>query len=127
MEDGLGFDLVAASLRADGTDLAAFAEALGGKLEDALPGRTTVVRRGDGMLSRHKRVRAIEVRMDDCVYAIGFDRGDAQAERRTEVRGVILRREPIDVDGWIEALSRSLAELAQRSERDRIALGRLLE
>ena len=127
MEEGLGLDLVAASLRADGTDLAAFAEALGGKLEDALPGRTTVVRRGDGMLSRHKRVRSIEVRMDDCVYAIVFDRGDAQAERRTEVRGVILRRDRIDVEGWIDALSRSLSELAQRSDRDRESLGRLLE
>ena len=41
MEDP-GFELVAASLRADATDLAAFVEALAVKLEGALPGSVRV-------------------------------------------------------------------------------------
>ncbi|HUZ83565.1 MAG TPA: hypothetical protein VMU66_02630 [Gaiellales bacterium] len=127
MEDDLGFDILAASLRADRADLSAFAEALSGKLEDALPERTAVVRRGEGMLSRRKRVRSIAVRMDDAVYGIAFEGGSAEAERRTEVRGVTIRREPLAVDEWIDGLSRSLAELAARSEQARVSLGRLLE
>ena len=49
MEDP-GFELVAASLRADATDLAAFVEALAVKLEGALPGSVRVERRGTDLL-----------------------------------------------------------------------------
>jgi hypothetical protein len=127
VDDELGFDLLAASLRADSADLAAFAEALATKLEEALPDRCAVERRGDGMFSRTKHVRAISVRMDDGVYSIAFAGGAATAERRTEVRGVTIKRDALAVDAWIDALSRSLAELATRSEQTRSSLGRLLQ
>ncbi len=127
MDEELGFDLLAASLRADSADLAAFAEALAAKLEEALPDRTQVERRGDGMFSRSKHVRVISVRMDDGVYSIVFDGGSASAERRTDVRGVTIKRDALPVDEWIDALSRALAELAARSEQARTSLGRLLQ
>ncbi len=127
MDEELGFDLLAASLRADSADLAAFAEALAAKLEEALPDRTQVERRGDGMFSRTKHVRVISVRMDDGVYSIVFDGGSASAERRTDVRGVTIKRDALPVDEWIDALSRALAELAARSEQARTSLGRLLQ
>ena len=127
MDEELGFDLLAASLRADSADLAAFAEALAAKLEEALPDRTQVERRGDGMFSRTKHVRVISVRMDDGVYSIVFDGGAASAERRTDVRGVTIKRDALPVDEWIDALSRALAELAARSEQARTSLGRLLQ
>jgi hypothetical protein len=127
VDEELGFDLLAASLRADSADLAAFAEALAAKLEEALPDRTQVERRGDGMFSRTKHVRVISVRMDDGVYSIVFDGGSASAERRTDVRGVTIKRDALPVDEWIDALSRALAELAARSEQARTSLGRLLQ
>jgi len=127
VDEELGFDLLAASLRADSADLAAFAEALAAKLEEALPDRTQVERRGDGMFSRSKHVRVISVRMDDGVYSIVFDGGSASAERRTDVRGVTIKRDALPVDEWIDALSRALAELAARSEQARTSLGRLLQ
>src|SRR2546423_181318 len=58
MEDP-GFELVAASLRADATDLAAFVEALAVKLEGALPGSVRVERRGGGLFSREERLRTL--------------------------------------------------------------------
>ena len=126
VDDELGFDLLAASLRADSADLAAFAEALATKLSEALPDRTAV-ERGGGMFSRTKHVRAISVRMDDGVYSIAFAGGSASAERRTDVRGVTIKRDTLGVDAWIDELSRSLAELASRSEHTRSSLGRLLQ
>jgi hypothetical protein len=44
------FDLSAAGLRADGTDLRISVEVLAAKLESSLPGRTRVERRGGGPL-----------------------------------------------------------------------------
>jgi hypothetical protein len=48
-EDGLGFELLAASLRADETDARAFLAALATKLEGALPAQTRVERVRDGL------------------------------------------------------------------------------
>jgi hypothetical protein len=39
----------------------------------------------------------------------------------------VIKSEPLDLDAWIEALSRDLSEQARQSERARIALERLLD
>jgi hypothetical protein len=125
MEDP-GFELVAASLRADATDLAAFVEALAVKLEGALPGSVHVERRG-GLFSREKRVRRISVTMAETRYDLERDDGSLRTSRCSEVRGIVIKSEPLDLDAWIEALSRDLSEQARQSERARIALERLLD
>ena len=126
MEDP-GFELVAASLRADATDLAAFVEALAVKLEGALPGGVRVERRGGGLFSREKRVRRISVSFDETQYDLEREDGMLRTSRRSEVRGIVIKSEALDLDAWIEALSRELAAQARQSERARIALERLLE
>jgi hypothetical protein len=126
MEDS-GFELVAASLRADATDLAAFVEALAVKLEGALPGGVRVERRGGGLFSREKRVRRISVSFDETRYDLEREDGTLRTSRRSEVRGIVIKSEALDLDAWIEALSRELATRARESERARIALERLLE
>jgi hypothetical protein len=126
MEDP-GFELVAASLRADATDLAAFVEALAVKLEGALPGSVRVERRGGGLFSRDKRVRRISVTMDETRYDLERDDGALRTSRCSQVRGIVIKSEPLDLDAWIEALSRELAVQARQSERARIALERLLD
>jgi hypothetical protein len=58
------FDLSAAGLRADGTDLRISVEVLATKLEASLPGRTRVERHGGGLLGRgEKHVRQIQVEL----------------------------------------------------------------
>jgi hypothetical protein len=126
MEDP-GFDLVAASLRADTTDLAAFVEALAVKLEGALPDGVTVERRGDGLLSRAKRVRRISIGMDEARYDLERVGDSIQTSRCNEVRGIVIKSERLGLDEWIDALSRELTERARQSERSRLALQRLLE
>jgi hypothetical protein len=43
------------------------------------------------------------------------------------VRGIVIKSERLTLDEWIDALSRELTERAQKSERSRVALQRLLE
>jgi hypothetical protein len=127
MEDP-GFDLVAASLRADTTDLVAFVEALAVKLEGALPGDVTVTRKGGGLLSRGtKRVQRISVGMDEGRYDLEWAGQQIQTSRCNEVRGIVIKSERLSLDEWIDALSRELTDRAQKSERSRLALQRLLE
>jgi hypothetical protein len=127
MEDP-GFDLVAASLRADTTDLVAFVEALAVKLEGALPGDVTVTRKGGGLLSRGtKRVQRISVGMDEGRYDLEWAGQQIQTSRCNEVRGIVIKSERLGLDEWIDALSRELTERARQSERSRVAIQRLLE
>ena len=124
MADAPDLDLLAASLRADATDTAAFLEALAARLEGALPRQVEVQRKGG--LFGGKRVRNIAVRLGDSRYEIEGDGGPPTARRRTIVRGIALKSEELAVDAWIDALSADLLALAQTSERGRAALERLL-
>jgi hypothetical protein len=120
------FELVAASLRADTTDLRAFVEALAAKLEGALPERTEVQRSG-GRLGGRKRVRSIAVRLGEDEYRLEANDGAPACARRVVVRGIALKNEPLELEAWIDAISRALAEEAAGSERGRAALARLLD
>ena len=127
MEDP-GFDLVAASLRADTTDLVAFVEALAVKLEGALPGDVAVERSGGGLLGRGQRqVRRIAVTMEGGRYDLERDGSQIQTSRCNEVRGIVIKSERLGLDEWIDALSHELADRARQSEQSRAALQRLLE
>jgi hypothetical protein len=53
--------------------------------------------------------------------------GDAIHAQRARVSGgIVLKREEMDLDDWLHALGRALAVEAERSERTRQALERLL-
>ena len=125
MADAPDLDLLAASLRADAGDTAAFLEALAARLESALPGQVEVERKGR-LFGGAKRVRRIAVRLGDTHYEVESDGGAITARRRSVVRGIALKSEELDVDAWIDGLSRDLLALAQSSERGRVALERLL-
>jgi len=122
----MDFDLVAAALRADASDIPTFVEVLASKLEHALPAQTRVERRGGGLFSREKRVQRIRVDAGTETYELEYTGGGVQAMRANAVRGIVLKREPLPLDAWIESLSRRLAEEAASSEQARLALQRLL-
>lgn len=127
LSGGMGFELLAASLRADAGDTHAFTEALAHKLEGALPNRVRVERAG-GLFARSHGVQRIQVQLGEWAYELIAGPGSALDARRTHlVRGVTLKSEQIGLDEWIEALSVDLAELAQHSAQDHAALRRLLE
>lgn len=125
--EGLGFELLAASLRADSADTTAFMEALAAKLAGALPQRVRVTR-GGGLFSHNHPITHLAVNLGEWEYELAaHPGGDLGTTRTHTVRGVALKSEPLDLDEWIERLSAELAALAQRSAQDRAALRRLLE
>jgi len=126
MDEEPSFDLAAAGLRADGPDLAAGLESLARKLEEALPAETRVARAPKRFLSREKVVEAIEVRLGDWRYALRLDGGAVDAERHQEVRGVVIKRQELELEAWLGELTAQLREHARTSERARMALERLL-
>jgi hypothetical protein len=126
MTDEFSFDLDAAGLRADGPDLVVAVEVLARKLEDSLPKATTVQRRSRRMFSKDKVVESIEVRLGTTRYGLTLDGEDVSADRQQEVRGVVIKREPLDVADWVGALAAQLREQAADSAEARTALEKLV-
>ena len=119
------FDLVAASLRADAVDIKSFVEALAMKLSESFPGHVRVERRG-GLLRGAKRVRRIVVELGDDRYEIDHEDGVTVCSRSKMVRGIALNTDRLELDAWIELLSRSLVAQAETTEHGRSALAQLL-
>lgn len=126
MSGEASFDLAAAGIRADGADLAVGIEVLARKLELALPHATRVTRRAKRLLSKEKIVEAIDVTLGECRYALRVRGREVDAARAQEVRGVVIKREPLALDAWVRALTADLGEQAQTSSAAREALARLL-
>jgi hypothetical protein len=121
------FDLAAAGLRADGTDLRISVEVLASKLEEALPGHCRVRRSGGGLLGRGERhVRALEVELAGNRYELLVEGAGLQASRQREVGGIAIKREALDPDAWIAALTADLQAQSERSSQARAALEGLL-
>jgi hypothetical protein len=120
------FDLDAAGLRADGADVVAYVEVLARKLEDALPSETAVRRRSKGFLSREKVVEAIEVTLGESRFGLVLRGRRVDAHRAKEVRGVVIKREELELGAWVGALTGELREQAAGSTRAREAFERLV-
>lgn len=120
------FDLAASSLRADASDARALAEALAAKLGGALPEQTRIRRRRGRLLSGEKHLESVEVQLGEETFALTLSRDQAQTSRAKTVRGVVIRRQELALDAWLEALSDALSAEAQRSETARVSLERLL-
>ena len=123
MSEAPNFDLVAASLRADSVDLRVFVESLAAKLEQSFPGRCRV--RRAGMLGKGS-VRQIGVEVGDGRYELTHDDGRIAARRSSVVRGITLKSDELGLDEWIDSLAAEVVAEADRSERGRLALEKLV-
>jgi hypothetical protein len=120
------FDLSAAGLRADGSDLRISVELLASKLESTLPAQTRVERRGGGLLGRgEKRVRELQVNLGGTSYELTV-KDRVEGFRKREVGGIAIRREALDPGDWVQALATDLREEAERSAQARAALATLM-
>ena len=118
-------DLVAAALRADLSDIAAFVEGLATRLEQALPGLVEVKRAKQGFRGP-KLVTEISVDTADGRLSLQRDGGQVRTVRAKSSGGIVLKTEKLDIDAWLAALRVEVAEQAQRSERTRLALQQLV-
>jgi hypothetical protein len=117
------FDLSAAGLRADGSDLRISVEVLASKLEQSLPECTRVKRRGAGLLGRGaKRVSELQVELGSACYQLAIEDGRVEGARARRVGGIWIKREPLPPAEWVAALTAELREEAQRSAAARTAL-----
>jgi len=119
-------DLAASSLRADASDSRALAEALAAKLSEALPDQTRAIRQGGRLLSRDKRLERLEVQLGDETFVLSLSGQRAETTLAKTVRGVIIKRQDLPLDTWLDALSEALSTEAERSETARLSLERLL-
>jgi hypothetical protein len=121
----LDLDLLAASLRADSSDLSAFVESLAAKLEDAVPGRVQVQRRRTGMFGP-KAVRSLSVDLADQRLELRAEGRGVETRWARLSGGIVLKNEAVDSEAWLAMLSEALGAEARRSETTRKALERLL-
>jgi hypothetical protein len=121
----LDIDLLAASLRADASDLGAFVEALAVKLEEAVPGAVRVERRRS-RLRGPKLVRRIALDAGSLRLELRAGDGAVQTYCSRLSGGIVLKTEQVDTDAWLRALGEALAAQAQLSQSTRQALERLL-
>jgi hypothetical protein len=122
----LELDLLAASLRVDSANLGTFVESLAAKLEDALPGLVRVERGRDG-LRGPKLVRKIVLDAGGDRLELRRGGGDSVQTVRGRVSGgIVLKTDELDIDAWMKALIEALSNEANRNERTRQALERLL-
>jgi hypothetical protein len=121
------FDLVAASLRADSSDLETFVEALATKLEASFPGHVKVERKGSRFVPGVRRVRRISLPLGDSTFELEHDAGRVSCSKRAVVRGIALRTEELPLDIWVDTLSAALVAEAGSSASARAALERLVQ
>ena len=120
------FDLLAASLRADASDLKTFVEALATKLTGRFPLTFGSSAKG-GLLGGGKRVQRISTLLGDEQFDLEHEDGRVTCHRREVVRGIALKTQELDLEAWIEGLSTALVREAESTERGRQALERLLK
>jgi hypothetical protein len=122
---GVDLDLLAASLRADSSDLNAYVASLAAKLEEALPGRVRVYRWRERMFGP-KQVRKVALDLGDRRLELRHEGGALQTSCARLSKGIVLKSEPLEAGAWLGVLSEALAAEASRSETTRKALERLL-
>lgn len=118
-------DLVAAALRADLGDIAAFVEGLAVRLERALPGLVQVKRARSGFRGP-KLVSEIVLDTGDERLQLQRDGGRLQTARARLSGGIVIKNEALDVDAWLAALTAAVSAQAAHSERTRQALQQLV-
>lgn len=114
------FAALAGRLEADHRQLVEF---LADGLARALPGAVTVHRGG---VFGSGRVSSVEVLVGERQYELQTARGHVETVVAHVVAGVVLRRDTVPVDAWVEGLLGDVERLARDSEATRAALQRLL-
>jgi hypothetical protein len=127
VSDEDAFELAAAGLRGDGTDLRISVEVLASRLEQTLPGRTRVKRGGGGLLGRGRQhVRTLAVELAGNRYELEMRDAVLQTTRQRQVGGIAIKSEQLAPEEWIVALTGDLQAESERSAEARAALEGLL-
>src|ERR1035438_5170291 len=128
--EGPDLEMVTAALRADSADVAVYARVLTESLGGALPPGVVTIERDRGMSDRmHGRtgeVSRITVRLGERVMSLALRSGEPLAEVCREVRGVVLSRQPVQIQEWAAELARALVRYAEQNAQAAEALAELV-
>ena len=112
------------------SDLAIYTRVLTKSLGEALPPECVTVdwdrSMSDRMRGRPGQVSKITVRLGDRVMTLGTQRGAPVAEICSEVRGVVLSRQQVQLGVWAEELAKALVAHAEQNAETAKALRRLV-
>jgi hypothetical protein len=110
--------LLAQRSRADRTELL---DELVTMLSEVVPG----VRVERALLRRH--VTAVHLPLGGFIYRLKRSAGGFEASRQQEVRGVVIRTVPMEIDAFLAELGAALDAELRRTDRGRDALRRWLD
>jgi hypothetical protein len=123
-------DLLAASLRADASDLDVYARVLTGSLSDALPDSMIEIEREqslrDRLAGRPGKVQGIRILLGETTLELTAGHGLPVARVVRVVRGVTISSREVELAEWSRLLAESLADRARESASARDALAALL-
>jgi hypothetical protein len=129
-ENDVSAELIAASLRADTADLEIYARVLSSNLIDTLPPGSVKLERkrslSDRAAGREGRVESVDVSLGEQRMTLRLGKHGPVGEVCKEVRGIVLSRQQVAMDVWIEALSTAIAETARSNARAREVLQRFV-
>jgi hypothetical protein len=129
-EADLSAELIAASLRQDTADLEIYARVLSTSLTDTLPPGSVKLERkkslADRAAGRDGQVVSVDVALGDQRMTLTLGKHGPVAEVCKEVRGIVLNRQKVGLDVWIETLSTAIAETARSNARAREVLQRFV-
>lgn len=125
-EDWLRFGVAALLSRTYAADQRHFLQAVATLLEEALPGRVEVTRKG-GLFSRSRPVREVRVLLGDFRYTLrDAGHGPLAAGRTLVKHGIALRTEEMPLDAWLAAFGAAVEDHAREHETAAGALRRFL-
>jgi hypothetical protein len=123
-EGWLSLGVAAALAREYASDQRHFLETLARLLEDALPGRVEVVRRGS-FLARRKPVSEIRIDLGENCYSLTDPgRGPLAARRSLIKRGIVLRTDEVPAEEWIAEVGAGLDDYARGHQQAASAMRR---
>ncbi|MEZ0111253.1 hypothetical protein ABH920_005268 [Catenulispora sp. EB89] len=129
-DNDVSAELIAASLRADTADLEIYARVLSTNLIDTLPPGAVKLERkrslSDRAAGREGRVESVDVTLGEQRMTLRLGKHGPVGEVCKEVRGIVLSRQQVAMDVWIETLSTAIAETARSNARAREVLQRFV-
>lgn len=119
--DAFDFDLAAASIQSNSSDVHMMLKLLVGQLSDVL-GKRLVVERAGGFLRKSDDIRAVRITMGDDLLEALVDGPNVRCTVGHSSGGIRIRSERVDMGEWLKRLLMGLEQEAAHSETARIAL-----
>jgi hypothetical protein len=123
-------EMVAAALRQDAANVTLYARVLARTLREILPPDAVTVERKRTLTDRLRGgegdVVAVWVRLGETLLTLSEENGRTAGQVSREVRGIVLSREEVGLDVWLDRLAQEITTAAASSARAQAALRRLV-